>query len=325
MRARSLLWCAAAALVASCGGSPAEPPATPAGFEPTMAEGEALIERGELKEAAAAFERISKREPENARAHYYLGVARKGLGDTAGAVEAYRLAIGYDANLSEAHNNLGLILLEQGDLADAEAELNTFIRQVPDDAGGEFNYGLVLAAMGKAADAEEHLAKAAALDPKDAAPWLSLGDLRRKAKDEKGALEMYRKAAAADPENPLPLLMQAEALVALRKPADAIPILAGVGLLREAGAAELGTAGMLLARLDEQDRAVALYRAALARDEAYPTAHLLLANALARRQEWAEAKAHYERFLALSPDAPEAAEVRARLAACEAKLGTRAK
>ncbi|MDD5307996.1 MAG: tetratricopeptide repeat protein [Deltaproteobacteria bacterium] len=320
MRARSLLWCAAAAVIASCGGSSGREPATPAGNEPTMAEGEALIERGDFEKAAAAFERISKREPDNARAHYYLGVARKGRGDTAGAVKEYRLAIGYDANLSEAHNNLGLILLEQGDLPNAEAELNTFIRQMKDDAGGEFNYGLVLAAMGRTADAATHFEKAAALDPKDAAPWLSLGDLRRKAKDEKGALEMSRKAAAAAPGNPLPLLMQAEALVAMKKPADAIPILFAVGDMPEAKASELSTAGLLLARLDEQDRAVALYRAALAKDETYATAHLLLANALARGREWAEAKAHYERFLVLSPDAPEAAEARGRMAACEAKL-----
>ena len=81
----------------------------------------------------------------------------------------------------------------------------------------------------------------------------------------------------------------------------------------------LATAGVLLARYDEDDRAIALYRSAIDRSDDYAPAHLMLANALARKKAFEEAAGHYERFLALAPDAPEAETARQRLEACRSQ------
>ena len=81
------------------------------------------------------------------------------------------------------------------------------------------------------------------------------------------------------------------------------------------------TSGILLARYDEQDRAIALYRAAIERDDGYALAHFKLANALGRKEKFAEAANHFERFLELAPDGAEAEAARQGLELCRSKAG----
>ena len=54
-------------------------------------------------------------------------------------------------------------------------------------------------------------------------------------------------------------------------------------------------------------------------DDSYPRAHILLANALARGGQFAEAAVHFEKFIALAPEAPEADAARKGLEVCNAK------
>ena len=79
-------------------------------------------------------------------------------------------------------------------------------------------------------------------------------------------------------------------------------------------------AGLLLAKAKKEDRAMAHYRAALRVDDNYAKAHLLLANALARKELFSKAAAHYERFLSLSEETPITPEIRKRLDICKSKM-----
>jgi Flp pilus assembly protein TadD len=63
----------------------------------------------------------------------------------------------------------------------------------------------------------------------------------------------------------------------------------------------------------DREAALATLERALALDPRYATAHYLLANMLAGAQRGAEARKHYERYLALEPKGPNAAQARERI------------
>jgi tetratricopeptide (TPR) repeat protein len=300
----------------SCGGpQPAAAPRPGA----DLARGELLIEQEDWAGAAELFGGLVASSPGNAKAHYYLALSRENLGDPAAAEPHYRRAIELDAELLEARNNLGLILLDRGDATGAEAELALFLEAQPDEAAAHYNYGLALDALGRRDAAREHFERALTLDSGDAAPLMGLADMARAGGDLERAVELYRRAAGVVPDDPMPAIGLGQALLDLRRIDEAVGVLAEVGEASGADAPQITTAGLLLARYDEDEAAIGLYRKALARDGDYPTAILLLANALARKGAFEEAAGLFGRFLELEPEAPEAAAARAGLEACRAK------
>ncbi len=306
-------------LITACGGAQSSNTSGQTGSA-TIKDGETLLEQGEFAAAAKVFEKVAANEPGNAEAYYYLGVAKKNLGDVDEAEKQYRLAIGYDANLHAAHNNLGLLLLEKGDYVHAESELHTYLSNSPDDADAHFNYALVLEASGDVGKAEEHYKKAAELNPEDASAYIGLGDLARRENDLEKALSFYRKGKEIAPDSPEATIKEGQTLLDLKRLDDAIPVLESLSGIAECDPGILATAGLLLARFEEDDRAITLYKAAIARDASYASAHFLVANALARKNQFKEAAKHLERFLELAPKAPEAGAARKRLDACRAQM-----
>lgn len=304
----------------ACGGAGPQDESTPKDPPPTIKEGEKLLEQGEFEQALETFKRIVESEPSNAQGHYYLALASKNLGDIEGAEEHYRLAIGYDGKLSAAHNNLGLLLLEKGDLVHAETELNTYLKQIPDNASANYNYGLVLEAMDKLSDAQKYYEKSAELDPKDPSVWIALGDLSRAQGDLKGALKKYKKGLEFAVGSPDLTLKEGQTLLDLKRLDDAVKVLTGLSTNSECPPEIMATAGILLAKYDEDDKAIELYLAAISKDDDYAVAHLLAANALARKKKFAEAATHYEAFLRISPEAEQAPAAKERLEACKAQL-----
>jgi tetratricopeptide (TPR) repeat protein len=286
----------------------------------SLKEGEALINQGDFEKAKDFFADVIKEHPENAGAHYYLGLAEKNLGNAEAAEEEYRLAIGYDANLPAAHNNLGLLLLEKGDLTHAESELHTYLSMEQKNAEAHYNYALVQEAQGNLANAKEHYQKAGDLDPEDPSPWLGLGDLARRENDFDEALADYKKGRAVDSQMPELALREGQTLLDLKRLDEAAEVLGSLADLKECEPEILTTAGILLAKFDEDERALALYRAALKHDDNYAKAHFLLANALARGKKFAEAVKHYERFISIAKDSAEVATARERLKMCRSQM-----
>lgn len=321
--ARRICTILAVVFLTACGGGAgagAKGASSGGNSQASIVEGEGMIERGEWEQAAELFSRIAADDPQSAKAHYYLGLAKKNLGDLEAAEQEYRLAIGYDAQLTVAHNNLGLLLLEKGDLTHAEAELHTYLSQNPEAADANFNYGMVMEASQELDKAEEHYKKAAELDPEDPSPWFGLGDVSREQGNLKEALANYRKGRELDPENAELALKEGQTLLDLKQLGKAMAVFDTLPGFANCDPAVLVSAGMLLTNFDEDEKAIGLYREALKRDGSYAVAHLLLGNALARKKKYKDAAEHFERFLAISPDAEQAEAVKARLQACKAKI-----
>jgi tetratricopeptide (TPR) repeat protein len=286
----------------------------------TIKDGETLLAQHEFKKAAVLFGHLLGEQPKNAEAHYYFGLANKQLGELSVAEKHYRLALEYDQDLLPAHNNLGLLLLERGDLEQAEAELRIYVTKRQDDPAAHFNYGLVLEEMGRIEKAESHYKIAAEQDPKDPYPWIGMGDLARYKKEFETALDYYNKASEWAPELPELLIKKGQTLLDLGQTREAIDVLAPLASSRRADPDMITIAGILLANARQEDRAIQFYRAALSKDRDYARAHLLLANALARKAHYAEAAGHYRSFLSLSEETAQTPEIRKRLEICESKM-----
>ena len=105
----------------------------------------------------------------------------------------------------------------------------------------------------------------------------------------------------------------------MKKIDEATAVLTSMPNLELSDAVTLTTAGVLLARFDKDTEAIALYEAALSRDDSFPGAHILLANALARIGRFADAAGHFEKFIELAPEAKEAAAAAKGLEICRSK------
>jgi Flp pilus assembly protein TadD len=306
---------AAAIAALSCG--PARRSGDGTSADKDLEAGQKLIEEGAYDEAAGVFEALVKESPDDPALHYYLGVAKASLGDLAAAEAEYERAIELDATLLEARSNLGVLLLGKGDLEAAKYELEACIDLDSEDGDSHYNLGLVHEAAGRGADAEKEFARAAELSPDDPLPPMALAEAARRKGKLAAALEWYAKAGERAPNEPSVPLGRAQVLLELKRGDEAATALRGVAKMEGADAIALTTAGMLLAKADRDADAIDLYKAAIAKDEKFPRAHILCANALARAKKFDEAAAEFETYLKIAPDAKDADAARRGLEACK--------
>jgi tetratricopeptide (TPR) repeat protein len=307
----------------ACGGAPSGGGKTADGdtalAKGTVADGEAMVERGDFVKAAMLFERIVVEEPDNPKAHYYLALSRRQLGDVKAAITHYEKAITLDDNLMDAHINLGLLLMDEGDLNRAEAELGRYLKASPEAADAQFNYGLVQETMGNLDKAESHYKKAVELDPEDPSALFGLGDVARKRGDKKGAVAFYEKARALDPEMPELVFVEGQTLLEMKETARACKLFTSLLDMSSPNLVVVNEAGKAIAGTDKAC-AAALYRGALEKDGKFAAAHFYLGNLLARDKEFEEAAKHFEQFIAIAPNDPAAPDARKRLEACKAQM-----
>jgi len=226
-------------------------------------------EAGETLEAAVAAGRDAIRlKPDDARAHFHLGLALWIQGKPDDAIALYRAAIRLKPDYAIAHTNLGVVLATQGKLDGAIAEHRTAIRLKPDDAGAHSKLGSDLNAQGKYDEAVAEYRTAIRLVPDDATAHNTLGI----ALANQGKLD----------------LAVAELRTAIRlKPDDA---------------AAHNNLGNALQEQGKLDLAVALYRTAIRLKPDDAETHFNLGNTLSRQEKFDEAVAEYGTAIRLKPD-----------------------
>jgi tetratricopeptide (TPR) repeat protein len=99
--------------------------------------------------AVECFSRIVALKPNQAQAHFNLGVAFLAQARTREAIASFRQAILHNADFAEAHYNLGITLAELGLTDEAVASYEQVLRLRPDFAEAHNNLGVALAAQGR--------------------------------------------------------------------------------------------------------------------------------------------------------------------------------
>jgi tetratricopeptide (TPR) repeat protein len=174
MLSRRDLQAAVAALALSLGCGSPPPPEVPETVSPEpeesassseLAEGEQAIGAGDFARAETIFAKLSADEPQNARAHFYLGVAQQNLGKNAEAVQSYQKAVDLAPKLAEAWVNLTAAMLDAGDAAGALPVIERGLGQHPDNAALLYNRALALGARGPGAETVAAYRAALEADP----------------------------------------------------------------------------------------------------------------------------------------------------------------
>jgi tetratricopeptide (TPR) repeat protein len=110
-----------------------------------LREGEAYLKKRAFAAACTALERAVALLPALGPAHSLLGRARHGLGDAAGAADAYRTALSLDLRDGEAERRLGNALLDLGRVDEAAAAFRRASALNARDSGALYGLGTALA------------------------------------------------------------------------------------------------------------------------------------------------------------------------------------
>jgi tetratricopeptide (TPR) repeat protein len=218
-------------------------------------------------------------QPQNARAHFYLGYALESAGRREAALASYRAALNRHPQYADAHAALGRLLGEAGQLEEAIQHLALATRLKPTLRDAPKNLGLYLSLAGRGDDAVAVLSDflSRQVDDGDAQCWL------------------------------------ADAFVRLGHPGRAVPhYAAAVRCSRDPTKAETNWSAACL-QLNQPREALEHAGRALQLNPDSVEAHQNLALALVVLGRDAEALPHFEAVLRARPNDPDARDQLARI------------
>jgi tetratricopeptide (TPR) repeat protein len=297
-------------------------------------------QRGQLEQAARAYQAILTADPEQADAWHLLGVVAHQQGDHARAVEHITRAIAlqpgeaaFHSNLAEAYralgqleravgccrvalrlqpdypeaaNHLGLALLAQGKTEAAVVQFREAVRLRPDLAMLHNNLGTALRQLGDRGQAADHFRQAVQLDPALAEAHTNLGQLLLEQRELPEALVHCREAARLRPNLPEAHNNLGNVLRELDRPAEARACYAEALRLNPDLALAYSNMGQAVQQEGKLEDALAWYERALQLDPNSVRIHCNKASALEEREKYEEAAASYERALRLERNHAEA-------------------
>ncbi len=123
--------------------------------------------QGDLKAAAAAFEKITEADPQNPDGWTNIGRALLQEGDTVGARKVLEKSLAINAPLGRTNYFYARALQEDGDYDGAIIHLRTVLAQFPRDRVVRNELGRVLFLQKRYADAVKEFEQTLSIDPED--------------------------------------------------------------------------------------------------------------------------------------------------------------
>lgn len=162
-------------------------------------DGFANLKLGNAETARGLFEKVLKKQPNNADALYMSGVLLHGQGRNEEAAAFISRAIDSDNSVAAFHVTLGTVLKEQKKLEQAQANFRWAIALDPDDEESRSGLAWLLNEVGRPAEAVEHLRHALRLAPKNADVHCNLGIVLQSLGRDDEAARCYRDALSLNP------------------------------------------------------------------------------------------------------------------------------
>lgn len=165
-----------------------------------LARAEWLLDAGRAHDALEVLESLDRESPRVGSVLNLLGLARAGVGDREGALQAFNEAVRVHVHPEIPLLNLARGYRERGQLELAKTTLERALGQAQEYGEAWVAYGVVLADL-NAANARHVLVRAAQLSPNDATPLAAQGaiDLREGHYEE--AATSFRQALERDPDH----------------------------------------------------------------------------------------------------------------------------
>jgi tetratricopeptide (TPR) repeat protein len=164
--------------------------------------GNALLQKGQLDDAVAQYQKVLGIYANYAQAHSNLGVALFQKGQLDDAVAQYQKALEINPNYAEAHYDLGNALVHKGQLDDAVAQFEKAVGINPDYAQAHYNLSNALIQKGQLDDALVHYQKALELNPNYPEAHNNLGNVLVQKGQLDDAVAQYQKALELNPNYP---------------------------------------------------------------------------------------------------------------------------
>jgi tetratricopeptide (TPR) repeat protein len=265
--------------------------------------------------------------------HVRRGEALLSQGNWEDAIKELSTALRLDSNRADARANLGMAHYFTGNITAAISEFEAALRINPERVDAAHGLGLALYEKG---DLDGAIAAFRVSSRLNSAAYYNLGNALEQKGDHAGAIEAYKNYLAAKPQTPGtatlsnavskgtgPTAAAGTAREHFRRGQELLDKKDASGAVSEFLAAlrlkpnyvEASNGLGLAFRLDgELDEAIAAYRTAIHLDSKFAAAHRNLAQALEEKGDFAQAALAYDRYLLLVPGAPDAAQVRDKIA-----------
>ncbi len=166
------------------------------GETPTERKGRIAFTHGNYREAANAFRRAIKQNPERVDNFYNLGASLIKLGELQEASRWLIRCLALDPDHQEAMRYLAKIYIELKDYSRAEAVLKKFTSRSPDDAAAWKDLSMVLMQQEKFQDAIEANRRLVKLMPNDARGYYNLGVLYYRLGQVDNAIGYWKQATS---------------------------------------------------------------------------------------------------------------------------------
>jgi len=160
----------------------------------------ALKQQGRTNESLIASQKSIQLNPQDAGAHYNLGITLQEQGRLKEAEANYRQTIKLKSDLPEVHFNLGVILEEQGKLEEAEVSYRQTIKLKPQLAHAHQNLGNIMIKQRRLKEAEASYRQAIKFKPDLAKAHNNLGIIMQKQEKLEEAEVSYRQAIKFKPD-----------------------------------------------------------------------------------------------------------------------------
>jgi len=171
--------------------------------------------------------------PDDAKAHYNLGVALAETRATDEAISHFQRALDLDPDYSDAHTNLGVILAGSGKLDEAVRHLERAVHLSPRDVKAQVNLAGALVDKGRLQEGIAHCQAALDVDPQSADAHNNLGIALVKSGSIDEAILHLEKAAEVNPTSVEYQYNLGRVLVARRRFREAIPHLEAISALQD--------------------------------------------------------------------------------------------
>jgi Flp pilus assembly protein TadD len=163
-------------------------------------EAQAALDKNDFAAAIPPLQKFIVEKPDVAFTHFQLAYAFTGLHQNDQARPEYERAIALDPKMAEAHLNLGILNLEK-DPAQAAASLRKAVELLPSQSRPRFLLGLALERSGDVAGAADSFEAASHLDPNDNEALIHLGDALLELKRPAEAEKKFRLVADRQPKS----------------------------------------------------------------------------------------------------------------------------
>jgi len=304
-----------------------------------ICRGQIQIREGRSNDAVQTLQSITSADPDNAGAHYYLGLAFNALGKLEQAESEWQNAVRLRPDLAEAEHALAVLAMRKGDMA-MLAEVSTkIIALQPTSPDGYALRAFANINRKQFARAEEDARKAVEVAPQDSAGYIQMGNLRRARRQFSNAEKSYQQALQCNPASADALsglmttyLAQHEidqAVAAANTQIAKVPNQSGfynlLGRLlfdqkknlngardafRKAASLDKNNSdalfklGQVEVALGSADEALATYQASLKDNPHEVALYILIGELYESKQDWSQAMRWYQKALEITPGNP---------------------